>query len=1138
MKKTLSLFFILMISVLLVACEPPSVGDVAVVEPTINLSSATLNLTVGETKPLGVTVQGFAASELRYLSEDPSIASVNAAGNVTALKPGAVQVTASYQGLTQSVVVFVLPVIETVQVEVVDVQLNTDNEIILIYSDGTVENTGVQGVVEAAEPVTITSTVVNAQGNLIITLSDGTTYNAGRVVGPSGPSGPSGPAGGGGTGPQGIQGIQGEKGDPGDISSLTPEQIESLITSGIIWSALGLDVEYYPVFLNFMNLLYDAEGEGGNTLIDLFEEMSNRLTVEQLSGLIGLELSKDGFRTLLGITQEQLDQLVTLSGLISYNRYRELYPGYTLPEDVWFKELNDGTLRIDVHFNLTATLADIYFPINSEVSGVYGVDYLFVGSKFGGDEDEFLTGGTIYIGNRVIDDSLSVMDSNDMETRLLYYGSGKALSSYPNILVNSGTISTLKGALITPTSGFAKAVSVFKNRAINTYFAQIQFVGFEANDSDAAKTSGIIDASGLFVIQSGLSIRAVYEPRQQSRISAGAPNSYFTTLSTLTSFFTNLNVGQAGLTSTYPAGGAQVPPGSGLFVNGAVYDWYGNVFNAEEQYYLDYFVPMYEESNIQFNQLQRDNLTAFIGQEGYYNYPTNKNPNGNLIPANYLFEFYAQEGDDEEGDGEEVRTVSWPTYEKAFTGSDPLSSWVFTGNLAGNDLRKWDIFYTVVDSGFTVKASGILTSSGYDWASNGSNSSSTNSGFIQLTAPIRYNARNDAQGLYVRFDDDPQVSCPANACQFNHLGVTLSGVLMDAEDARFDTLDTHTIATVATVTGTLADGDIIFVRSEVNFTTGEPQEQRWMFVQDNTTPLIEPLFVGVNRAPSSAQYQLPFIAKAEDRIWISVAANEPVIFSYDEATSIFRSSGTLLTSGAKETGQLNRVFVSSQFTTLTSDHISVIVNKADVEGYFNFSGLKLIDRAGNEAVAINDTQFVNRVWIDPKAPTLETSGFTFVQDSGSVTASGVLTGSGIPFYHVSGTIQYSFDIAETLNDITSGLIKYRLELRQSGVTPFNGGSGIHDLLGTSSILEVASGLDVYTLSGLLVTNDYYNGLYLLTLFTEDLIGNKSEFRFFIFIENELFISSATLIPTSGAVGYDVTLNFNTFYVQSGIAMRD
>jgi hypothetical protein len=112
MKKILSLSFVLMLSVLLIACEPPSIGDVAVVEPAISLSSATLNLNVGETKPLGVTVQGFSASELRYVSEDPSIASVNAAGNVTALKPGAVQVTASYQGLTQSVVVFVLPEVE------------------------------------------------------------------------------------------------------------------------------------------------------------------------------------------------------------------------------------------------------------------------------------------------------------------------------------------------------------------------------------------------------------------------------------------------------------------------------------------------------------------------------------------------------------------------------------------------------------------------------------------------------------------------------------------------------------------------------------------------------------------------------------------------------------------------------------------------------------------------------------------------------------------------------------------------------------------------------------------------------------------------------------------------------------------
>jgi hypothetical protein len=201
--------------------------------------------------------------------------------------------------------------------------------------------------------------------------------------------------------------------------------------------------------------------------------------------------------------------------------------------------------------------------------------------------------------------------------------------------------------------------------------------------------------------------------------------------------------------------------------------------------------------------------------------------------------------------------------------------------------------------------------------------------------------------------------------------------------------------------------------------------------------------------------------------------------------------------------------------------------------------LKLIDRAGNVSAPIASSGFANQVWIDPKAPTVETSGFTGINDatnSGTVTASGVL--NSIPFYHVSGMIDYNFDFAETLNDITSGLVKYRLELKQSGLLPYNSGVGTHDLVGGLNSLVVVSGLGQYTLSGLIKTNDYQNGLYVLTLFLEDLVGNKSEFKYFLYIENELFISEATVVEVTSGQIYDVTITFNTFYTLSGLVNFD
>jgi len=50
---------------------------------------------------------------------------------------------------------------------------------------------------------------------------------------------------------------------------------------------------------------------------------------------------------------------------------------------------------------------------------------------------------------------------------------------------------------------------------------------------------------------------------------------------------------------------------------------------------------------------------------------------------------------------------------------------------------------------------------------------------------------------------------------------------------------------------------------------------------------------------------------------------------------------------------------------------------------------------------------------------------------------------------------------------------------------------------------------------------------------EDLVGNKSEFQYFLYIENELFISEATVVEVTSGQVFDVTLEFNTFFTQSG-----
>lgn len=90
--------------------------------------------------------------------------------------------------------------------------------------------TGLQGPQGLTGPagtdgVSVTSAVVNANGNLILTLSNGSTINAGSSVGPAGPQGIQGVKGDtGATGPQGLQGVKGDKGDAGADSTVPGPQ--------------------------------------------------------------------------------------------------------------------------------------------------------------------------------------------------------------------------------------------------------------------------------------------------------------------------------------------------------------------------------------------------------------------------------------------------------------------------------------------------------------------------------------------------------------------------------------------------------------------------------------------------------------------------------------------------------------------------------------------------------------------------------------------------------------------------------------------------------------------------------------------------------------------------------------------------
>lgn len=1103
MKKFISLFFITMISVLLVACEPPSVTDIATSIPTITLSNATLNLEVGETKLLGITVRGFAASELRYVSQDTSIATVNAAGLVTAVSPGAVLVTASYQDLSESVYVFVLP---AVQAEVAEVRLNDANEIVIVYTDGTIENTGVKGAATAT-PTTITSSVVNAAGNLIITLSDGTTYNAGRVVGPTGASGPRGSSGGGGTGATGATGPAGPTGPAGSVGNLTREQL--------------------------LTLLEIDEAEW--TLLSSF-------SIDQLSGLRSLDISQAGFRTLLGITEQQLQQLVGLDGLISYNRYLALYPGYDKPEGEWFLELNNGTLDIQVEFELRSTLGEIYFAGSSTQSGMHGVDYLFVGSGLTGLNDAarnaFGTSGTIFIGTQAQWSGLTPMEQDVIE-----YGSVVAVGQLnaawiasgltQRAFINSGVLSTLKGALLEPNSVFPNAVSLFsKNFTFNEFRNSIQPSGWVVS-------SGIKDTSGLFVMTDS-EVQALFEPTplfdvtDESSSYTYLESSLFGSITTFLSGF--------GITSTVSGSGLFLGANSGLtdyheLLIGFIEDGY---YSPEDNYFENYYVPMYPG----FSPLYQSsglNTKVYLNSEGFY-----LADDGDLSVSEYL---------------------STLTYS-----SDPSHN--FTGMIQSNQLTRWDIFYTLVDSGLNFVSSGIFTSSGFN-ASSGVDTTN-GSGFVQLTNPIGFPiAATNASGLVYFYNGTKNNAINVT---WTFLGVTSSGLASTfTEDTRSTWGDaTSNISNLGSVGSSMNEGDLLFVRTEVNGTNRSQLVDKFAFIKDAVDPIVQPIaLLSTNSGIANTDFTggdviRPRIAKAGDKIDIVIRSNEPVIYSYSAATGnsgqvIFKVSGVSFSSGFT-TGCVSGQATANScktagsqggYATYLFNAIQPTISPSDGEGLFSFTGLTILDRAGND-VTVGSNDFTGySIWIDPIKPEITSSGFVnnniiysgLSQDQDNVLSSGVTPTSGVGdlnVYLVSGVLDYNITITETFNQYTSGAVKFEVTLiptdKYDGSGLVSGAIPSSFVHSSDKYLRAADGsarLDKVNFIGPdsgvtnvafnLDTSGLENGTYELVFDLEDYAGNTNKVVYVLYINNPL-----QFVDVTQGANNQLQLNFSTTVKLSGL----
>jgi hypothetical protein len=255
-----------------------------------------------------------------------------------------------------------------------------------------------------------------------------------------------------------------------------------------------------------------------------------------------------------------------------------------------------------------------------------------------------------------------------------------------------------------------------------------------------------------------------------------------------------------------------------------------------------------------------------------------------------------------------------------------------------------------------------------------------------------------------------------------------------------------------------------------------------------------------------------------------------------------------------------------------------VVSSADVEGFFNFSGLSVLDRASN-GVTINSEQFTNftDIWIDPIAPAITDSGF----NNTSFFYSGV-TGDPIPttsvtptsgvgathVYLVSGILDYNFDITESFNNITSGAVRLTINLKASDALLGSGlkagqiNSGFLSSGLTSSDEFYASGLNttpsttitpnnsyemfngnyhglesgINTLSHGFDTSGLENGLYELRIDMHDYAGNQRVVSYYIYVINPLqYVEVNVANYNSGILSVDFS---TTVKVSGTLAVND
>jgi hypothetical protein len=715
---------------------------------------------------------------------------------------------------------------------------------------------------------------------------------------------------------------------------------------------------------------------------------------------------------------------------------------------------------------------------------------------------------------------------------LLRFGSGfaRSVGVASGFIINSGSVRTLKGVLINPDPvNYPSGVSVFRSGVVpvNIYDATIAFKEWTPNNSN------ITDDSGLFLLTSG-SLQANYEPRLRSTLDAiDEETNYFTSWQNVLSLLNKMNSSGLIESSLYS-----------LYVSGLELRVGTILPDVTANYFMEYFIPMYNTRNLQFDLAGRAfNDTAFSNAERLY-----RDSNGNyvlgglrdLIPSNYLTNLSNSRDD-----------IRYATVSAA-------NAITIAGNIAGNSLREWDVFYTIIDSGMNVKSSGVLLSSGFDYGK--ANTSATNSGFIQVTTPLEFNARVDAvTSGAVRFSDDNLSPNALSATRLASGIVTLfadsstySGISLSsfdgvaAQDSRFEITRSQIIARFSNLT--LADGDLIFVRYEINHDNPTTQvENRYLVSVDATAPTISGVAVFSNNAVS------PVVAKAGDFISVMIEANEPVIFNGVNssayalgATNNFfitplTGSDVVMKSGFAQFNVASSS-TSADYSTLTYDHVKVQVSPIDIEGFFNFNRLQVRDRAGN-TIEMNYTSGAgafNRLWVDPIAPSVLSSGFITNQftsglqpDGSPATLQSGLLG-GIPFYRTSGILEYNFNIFESMNDITSGAMRYTLTLVGSGAGGYTAGVGEFE-----NRIGVHSGdLDGETqFSGLFVTSGVSNGLYVMTLRLEDYVGNLRTIQYYFHIENPLFYTDLTFVssPNSGSGLTEVTfeMEFSNFVINSG-----